>query len=53
VSNIIGKALTQPNSFNNAHFHSITGKPARPQIFHNPNTADPSDITATVFALRV
>jgi hypothetical protein len=38
---------------NNAHFHSITGSQASHQIFHKPKTADPSEITATVFAFKV
>jgi hypothetical protein len=53
VSKIIGKAFTQPNSFNKAHFHSITGSPASPPIFPRPKTADPSEITATVLAFNV
>jgi hypothetical protein len=53
VSSTIGKALTPANFLNKAHFHSITGRLASGPIFHNPRTAEPSEITATVFPLRV
>jgi hypothetical protein len=53
VSRTIGKALTQANSLNKAHFHSITGNPANHPIFPSPKTALQSEITATVFAFRV
>ncbi len=53
VSRIIGKALSHPNCLNSAHFHSITGKDASGQIFPSHKTDEPSEITATVFALRV
>jgi hypothetical protein len=52
-SSTIGKALTQANSLKSIHFHSITGSPATHPIFPSPSTALPSDITATVFPLRV
>jgi hypothetical protein len=50
---MIGNAFTHPNSFKSAHFHSITGKPAIPQMFPKPKTAEPSEITATVFHFNV
>jgi hypothetical protein len=53
VSSTIGKAFTQANSLNKAHFHSMTGSHASHHIFHKPSTADQSEITATVFDLRV
>jgi hypothetical protein len=53
VSKTIGKAFTHANSLNSAHFHSITGRPASPQIFQSHKTALQSEITATVFSLSV
>jgi hypothetical protein len=53
VSKTIGKAFIHAKPLNKAHFHSITGSHAKPQIFHNPKTADQSEITATVFAFKV
>jgi hypothetical protein len=53
VSNTIGKAFIPANSLKRAHFHSITGSHASPPIFQSHKTADPSEITATVFSLRV
>jgi len=53
VSKTIGKAFTPANCLKRAHFPSITGSAASGPIFPSPRTADPSDITATVFPLRV
>jgi len=53
VSSTIGNAFTPANCLKRAHFHSITGRAASGPIFPSHNTADPSDITATVFPLRV
>jgi len=53
VSRIIGKAFTQAKALNKAHFHSITGNPAIPQIFPSHKTALPSEITATIFPFIV
>gem|GEM_PF-2744474 len=53
VSRIIGKALIHPNCLKRAAFHSITGRDASGPMFHRPNTAEPSDMIATVLALSV
>jgi len=53
VSKTIGKAFTSANSLNRAHFHSITGRLASGPILPSPRTAEPSEMTATVFPLRV
>jgi len=53
VSNTIGNASTQPNALKSIAFHSITGRAASGQTFQSHKTAEPSDITATVFHLKV
>ena len=53
VSKHIGIASTSPNSLNNTHFPSITGKAASGPISPNPNTAVPSVTTATKFPFEV
>ena len=53
VSRQIGTALTLPNSLNNTHLPSITGIAAYAPILPRPNTALPSETTATVLAFMV
>ena len=53
MAKIIGIESMLANSLNKMDFPSITGKPAKGPIFPKPNTAEPSDITATVFHLFV
>ena len=43
----IGKASTPANSLNRMDFPSMTGMAARGPMFPSPNTADPSETTAT------
>ncbi len=49
----MGNASIPANSLNMAHFPSITGIAALAPTLPNPKTADPSEITATVFPFIV
>ena len=53
VERQMGNALTSPNSLKRTHLPSITGIAASGPILPRPRTAEPSDTTATVLALRV
>jgi hypothetical protein len=53
VSRQIGNASIPANRLNNAALPSITGNAAIAPRFPNPNTADPSVTTATMFRLIV
>ena len=53
VARQIGKASTSANSLNSIALPSITGIAASGPMSPRPRTADPSETTATVFALIV
>ena len=53
VARQIGKASTWPNSLKSIAFPSITGIAASGPMSPRPSTAEPSETTATVFALIV
>lgn len=53
VLSTIGTQLIHANSLNNTDFPSMTGRPANPQIFHNPRTALPSLTIAIVLDFQV
>ena len=53
VSKQIGTALTSPKDLNNTAFPSITGMAAAAPMLPSPNTALPSEITATVLPFCV
>ena len=53
VSRQIGNASTPANSLNRQHLPSITGIAARGPMSPRPNTAVPSETTATVLRLIV
>lgn len=53
VSRTIGNASTLPNSLNKTLLPYITGSETSGPMSPRPKTAVPSEITATVFHLRV
>ena len=53
VARQIGKASTSANSLNSIALPSITGIAASGPMSPRPSTAEPSETTATVFALIV
>ena len=53
MSRQIGKASTSANSLNSIALPSITGIAASGPMSPSPSTAEPSETTATVFALIV